>query len=206
MVGGGVVSWGCSGAMMPTRGATCAMRQMPGSKVAGMGIFDPERYFSRVSNVHVQHDLLDVGFVNVLLDMDNTVVSRATHDVPRDVRLWLSQAREAGVNICLLSNNWHQSPYKWSVELDIPVVAKACKPLPHAFLIARDKLRARSADTVVIGDQLITDVVGAHLLGMQAYLVCPLAEVDLKHTVLIRNFERMLLRESTPEGALVAKK
>lgn len=171
-----------------------------------MGVFDPERYFSRISNVHVQHDLLDVGLVNVLLDMDNTVVSRATRDVPRDVRLWISQVREVGVNICLLSNNWHQSPYEWSAELGIPVVAKACKPLPHSFLIARDKLGARSDDTVVIGDQLITDVVGAHLSGMQAYLVCPLAEADLKHTAFIRNLERMLLGESTPEGALVAKK
>ena len=167
-----------------------------------MGFFEPERYFSRVSNVHIRHDLLDRGIVNVLLDMDNTVVSRATHDVPLDVRLWLSQAREAGVNVCLLSNNWHRSPYEWSAELDIPVVAKACKPLPHAFMIARDRMNARSKDTVVIGDQLSTDVVGAHLLGMKAYLVCPLAEVDLKHTMVVRNFERMLLGERVPEGAM----
>ena len=166
-----------------------------------MGFFEPDRYFSRVSNVHIDHDLLDLGFTNVLLDMDNTVVSRASHDVPRDVRLWLIQAQEAGVQICLLSNNWHTSPYEWSAELGIPVVAKACKPLPHAFLVARDKLDARSANTVVIGDQLSTDVVGAHLLGMKAYLVCPLAEVDLKHTKVVRTFERMLLGERVPEGA-----
>lgn len=170
-----------------------------------MGFFDPERYFSRVSAVDIRRDLLDLGFDHVLLDMDNTVVSRATHDVPRDVRFWLSRARDAGVDICLLSNNWHQSPYEWSAELGIPVVAKACKPLPHAFMVARQRTGARSGNTVVIGDQISTDVVGAHLLGMTAYLVCPLAEVDLKHTLVIRRFERALLGERDPEGSYAAQ-
>lgn len=166
-----------------------------------MSFFDPERYFSRVSNVDIHADLLDAGIDHVLLDMDNTVVSRATHDVPRDVRFWISRALDAGIVICLVSNNWHRSPYEWADELGIPVIAKACKPLPGAFMVARQRIGARSANTVVIGDQISTDVVGAHLLGMKAYLVCPLAETDLKHTMAIRSFERRLLGARAPEGS-----
>lgn len=168
-----------------------------------MAFFKPERYFSRLSNIDIHKDLLDKGYVNVLLDMDNTVVSRETHDAPKDVREWIDAAKEAGVNICLLSNNWHTSPYEWALELELPVVAKACKPLPHAFFIARDRMNARSKDTVVIGDQVSTDIVGAHALGMKAYLVSPLAEKDLKHTVVVRNFERKLLGDMKPEGDAV---
>lgn len=167
-----------------------------------MGLLEPDRYFSRVSNVHIEHDLLDCNLSHVLLDMDNTVVSRATHDVPRDVRFWISQAQTAGVKICLLSNNWHKSPYTWADELEIPVVAKACKPFPHSFLMARHKLGSDRGDTVVIGDQIGTDIAGAHLLGMKAYLVCPLAEVDLKHMAVLRSVERLFLRDRVPEGSL----
>lgn len=170
-----------------------------------MTLLDPERYFSRVSRISVQDDILGVGFTHVLLDMDNTILSRATHDIPRDVIHWISQLRASGVAVCLLSNNWHQVPYEWARQLDLPVVAKACKPLPHAFIVARGKIGARSATTVVIGDQLATDVVGAHMLGMKAYLVCPLVEQDLKHTMAVRTLERAFLGDRAPEGATVSE-
>ncbi|MBQ9021960.1 MAG: HAD hydrolase-like protein [Eggerthellaceae bacterium] len=166
-----------------------------------MAFLQPDRYFARVTRISPAEDLVGCGFEFMLLDMDNTILSRASHDIPLDVKTWLRQVREAGVGICLLSNNWHSTPYEWAAELDLPVVAKACKPLPHGYIAARAKLGAKSANTVVVGDQLSTDVVGAHLLGMKAYLVCPLVEQDLRHTVVLRNFERALLGARTPEGA-----
>lgn len=166
-----------------------------------MPLLEPDRYFARVTRISPEADLAACGFENVLLDMDNTILSRLSHDVPRDVRVWLGEVRKAGIAICLISNNWHASPYELAEELDLPVVAKACKPLPHGYLAARAKLGARSANTVVVGDQLSTDVLGAHMLGMKAYLVCPLVEQDLRHTQVLRSVERALLGQRAPEGA-----
>ncbi len=45
---------------------------------------------------------------------------------------------------------------------------------------------------------------GAHLLGMKAYLLAPLVEQDLPHTLLLRNFERVVMGERQPEGAASA--
>lgn len=54
----------------------------------------------------------------------------------------------------------------------------------------------------MVGDQLFTDVVGAHLIGMPAYLVAPLVDVDLKHTQLVRKVEGLFLKEpGAPEVA-----
>lgn len=164
-----------------------------------MSFFKPERYFSRLSDIDIQRDLLDCGFSRVLLDMDNTVVSRESHDCPSDILCWLKAAQDAGVAVCLLSNNWHTSPFEWSEKLGLPVVAKACKPLPHAFLIARQLMGARSTNAVVIGDQVSTDVVGAHNIGMKVYLVDPLSTVDLKHTLVLRKLEALLLGDMVPE-------
>ena len=159
----------------------------------------PERYFSRISKIDVAHDLLGQGLDCVLLDIDNTIRSRETGEVPRDVRFWLSQAQAAGVRFCLLSNNWHADVQDFAAGLGLPIVAKACKPLPPAYLAARRKIGGTRKGTVVIGDQLSTDVIGAHVLGMQAYLLAPLAEKDLKHTVVVRKFERQLLGNMVPE-------
>ena len=165
-----------------------------------MGIVHPDRYFARISAIDVQKDLLGCGITHALLDMDNTLVSRASGDVPSDVRNWLSHARNAGVSFCIVSNNWHDTPRIHGRELGIPVVAKACKPLPHGLLAARAAIGARSNDTVVIGDQLLTDVMGAHMLGMKAYLVAPLSEVDLRHTNALKPLREALLAGFVPEN------
>lgn len=166
-----------------------------------MSLVEPERYFSRISMIDIQKDIIDAGFSHVLLDIDNTILTRDTHEVPRDVSFWLSRARSAGLTFCLVSNNWHESVYDLAKRLDLPIVAKAVKPLPPAFLVALGKLGAKRKDTVVIGDQLVTDVLGAHFLGMTAYMLQPLVEQDLKHTLLLRNVERAFMGDREPEGA-----
>ena len=57
-------------------------------------------------------------------------------------------------------------------------------------------------DSVMVGDQLFTDVVGAHLIGMPAYLVAPLVDVDLKHTQLVRKVEGLFLKEPVPQSGI----
>ena len=166
-----------------------------------MSFLEPDRYFARISRIDIDRDLLALGFRNVLLDVDNTILTRDTHEVPRDVGFWLAKARDAGITFCLVSNNWHEGVYQLANRLSLPIVAKAVKPLPPAFLMALRKLGAKRSETVVIGDQLVTDVMGAHFLGMKAYLLAPLVEQDLPHTLLLRNFERVVMGERKPEGA-----
>lgn len=166
-----------------------------------MPFFEPDRYFSRISRIDIRRDIIAEGYSHVLLDIDNTILTRDTHEVPRDIGLWLAKARDAGIKFCLLSNNWHRGVHELAAQLELPIVSHAVKPLPPAYLIALNKLGAKRKNTVVIGDQLITDVIGAHLLGMKAYLVLPLVEKDLKHTLLLRNLEQALIGHLQPEGA-----
>ncbi len=166
-----------------------------------MPFFEPDRYFSRISHIDIQHDLINCGFKYGLLDIDNTLLSRDTHEVPRDVGLWLGSARDAGIVFCLVSNNFHKSVYQLADELELPIVGRAVKPLPPAFLMAMHKVGAKRANSVVVGDQLMTDVLGAHLLGMTAYMLQPLVEQDLPHTLFLRNFERALMGGRKPEPA-----
>jgi hypothetical protein len=164
-----------------------------------MSLVSPDRYFSRITAIDIQRDLIDCGLTAVLLDIDNTIRSRETHDVPRDVHVWLAKARAAGIQFCLVSNNWHADIHDFAEELDMPLVAKAMKPLPPAFMAALRKLKAKTHQAVVIGDQISTDVVGAHALGMKAYLLQPLAEVDLRHMQYLRKVENMFVSGRTPE-------
>ena len=101
-----------------------------------MAFLEPDRYFARISRIDIDRDLLALDFRNVLLDVDNTILTRDTHEVPRDVGFWLAKARDAGITFCLVSNNWHEGVYQLANRLSLPIVAKAVKPLPPAFLMA----------------------------------------------------------------------
>lgn len=165
-----------------------------------MPLLEPDRYFSRLSHVDIERDVLGCGYRSVLLDIDNTILTRDTHEVPRDIAYWLARARDVGISFCLVSNNWHGDVQQLANRLSLPLVAKAMKPLPPAFLAALKKIEASRDETVVIGDQLVTDVLGAHLAGMPAYLLAPLVEQDLPHTLLLRNFERLVMGDRKPEN------
>lgn len=167
-----------------------------------MALLTPDRYFSRITDIDIARDLLGRGYRAVLLDIDNTIRARDTGQVPRDVGLWLGRAREAGVVFCLVSNNWHSDVYQFAGELELPIVAKAMKPVPAAFFAALAKIGAPRAEAVVVGDQLTTDVLGAHLAGLPAYLLQPLVKQDLAHTLVLRNVERAILGDRKPEPAV----
>jgi HAD superfamily phosphatase (TIGR01668 family) len=165
-----------------------------------MGLFEPDRYFSSLTRIDVDWDLARLGLTHVFLDVDNTIRRRDNDEVPRAVRVWLAKAREKGISLCLLSNNFHDDIYDLACQLDLPVVAKAMKPLPFGFRRAMKMLGATSVSSVMVGDQLFTDIVGAHVVGMKAFLVRPLVDVDLKHTMVMRRIERSLLREKIPQA------
>ena len=157
-------------------------------------LIQPDRYYSRISAIDIQADIIGKGFTHVLLDIDNTLLTRDTREIPDDVMEWLIRVQLAGVGICLLSNNFHGTVQAVAEGLQLPIVAKAVKPLPMAFLRALDVVGAPKDQVLMIGDQLITDVWGAHVVGLQAYLLQPLSDFDLWHTLLLRHLERAVLR------------
>lgn len=163
--------------------------------------FRPHRYFNRISDIDIRQDLLDCGITCVLLDIDNTIRSREDGLVPADVLAWLEEARTAGVKLCMLSNNWHANVHDLSRELGIPVVGKACKPLPHGYVAALSMMGAKARETALAGDQLFTDVLGAKLVGIRSFLVEPLAQKDLAHTLVLRQVQSRLLGGMEPEGS-----
>lgn len=126
-----------------------------------MGLFAPEKQFSSVAAIDAQWDLLRLHLTHVLLDLDNTLRRRDNDEVPLEVRAWLTHVQQKGIKPCILSNNFHENVFAVARELDIPIVAKAMKPLSSGFSARSLWSRAAWEDSVMVGDQLFTDVVGA---------------------------------------------
>ena len=150
-----------------------------------MELLTPDLRFERVEDITPEF-LLNRGFTALLLDLDNTLVSRESSRLEDSVITWIEELKEAGIACCLLSNNWHEIVHDYAAILDIPIVAKAMKPLPLAYIRALVTLGAHRVSTVVVGDQLFTDILGARLCVIPCILVKPLSTTDLWYTKVLR--------------------
>lgn len=165
-----------------------------------MGIFRATRYVASLPQVDIGW-LVSSGVELVLLDRDNTCVPRDAKEAPEAVSAWLDAARAAGLRLCLVSNNFHTSQVSRSArELGVEFVDHAMKPAPIALHRAMRLFDVGAEKTVMIGDQVFTDVAAGSLAGVRTVLVRPQSRSDLWYTHVFRVFERLALRGVTFDG------
>lgn len=146
-------------------------------------------------------ELAAAGVRLVLLDRDNTCVPRDTRTPPAAVLSWLESVRAAGIKTCLVSNNFHSDQVMASAsELGCEAVHHAMKPAPFALEAAMRRMGEPPEATLMVGDQVFTDVVAGNLAGVRCVLVRPQSRRDLWYTYIFRAFERLALRGKTFEG------
>ncbi len=134
--------------------------------------------------------LRSLGASHIISDIDNTLAPYETAVPDENLLAWFRLLENAGITIALVSNNEAARVEKFTLGLDIPAYAKVGKPSVKYLRMAMDKLGGSAADTVFLGDQLLTDVLAAHKLGIKALIVPPIKD---KATLFFR-FKRWLER------------
>jgi uncharacterized protein len=168
------------------------------------GLLRPDWYGSSLA--HLSFDALAMADITTLfLDMDNTVLSRKTHEVPPEISRWIADGRSRGLKLCLISNNFHAHAYEVAQTLELPVVAKALKPLPTGVFKALHLMGAQKEKSALLGDQLFTDILAARAAGIRALLVEPLAAEDLWYTLLLRRLQRHVLGDMSMDTERIAE-
>lgn len=157
-----------------------------------MSLVRPWRRERAITDVDVD-ELVASGVRCVLFDRDNTVVPRDTGVAPESVMDWICRVREAGIALCMVSNNFHSQQVEASAaELGCAVVHHAMKPAPFAVRRALAIVGVDASEAVLIGDQVFTDVMAGNLAGVRTILVEPQSTSDLWYTHIFRVFERAI--------------
>ncbi len=162
----------------------------------------PDAIVDAVTNVTLEL-LRGWKIQGVALDLDNTIVPWHTDKLEPGIAPWVTSVRAAGIRMCLLTNNYGPQAKSVARELDMPLVRGALKPLPAAFRRCLDELQTDASQSVCVGDQLFTDVLGAKLVGMRAVYVRPIAQRAFVTTRFLRWLERPVLarlRNETTQG------
>jgi HAD superfamily phosphatase (TIGR01668 family) len=129
----------------------------------------------------------------VITDLDNTLVEWHRPEATPEVEQWFRRLRQEGIQVTVVSNNNQERVRSFCEPLGVCFIWAARKPLGQAFLRAVREMNVPIEETVVVGDQLFTDILGGNLLGFHTILVVPVAQTDGFWTRINRQMERIAL-------------
>ena len=133
----------------------------------------PDRLFETYEEITPEY-LQQRGIRLLLSDLDYTLAPKYVPHPDDRVREWLRRMEEGGVQVMILSNN--RSSHRVETfcrELGIPYVGHAQKPRTTGFHRAMEQAGVTAAETAMMGDKLLTDMLGANLAGVLALMVEP---------------------------------
>lgn len=129
----------------------------------------------------------------LLLDVDNTLVQWKQESFSEPVLEWIGRAKAMGFDICIISNTRRvQRLKRLSEMLGVATVRGRFKPSRAMYRLALAKFKRRREEAIMIGDQMMTDVLGANRAGIDAIWVRRMEGKEFKGTALNRFIEGLL--------------
>lgn len=155
-----------------------------------MSIIDkliPDYYFNTIYDITPEL-MSTLGIHGLILDIDNTLV---TYDDPEpipSVLEWFDSMLRVGIKISFVSNNHAERVETFNSRLGYYALADSGKPFGDSVMKAMNAMHTSVSDTLIIGDQIFTDVYAGKRVGLKAILVDPIKD----KTTLFFRFKRLL--------------
>ncbi|AZU63406.1 YqeG family HAD IIIA-type phosphatase [Neobacillus mesonae] len=163
--------------------------------------FLPNEHFKSVLEISPEQ-LKARGIKGIITDLDNTLVEWDRPSATPQLVQWFEEIKKHDILVTIVSNNNEQRVKAFADPLKIPFIFRARKPMSRAFNQASRQMGIKKEETVVIGDQLLTDVLGGNRSGFQTILVVPVAQTDGLATKFNRFVERRIMNWFRKKGML----
>ena len=113
------------------------------------------------------------GVKALVLDLDNTLSMHGNPAAESGIPEWLDEMRELGIKMRVVSNNTTKRVAPLAAKLGLEFTANGAKPLTFGINKAIKLMGVSKAETLVVGDQIFTDIMGGNLGGIRTVLVEP---------------------------------
>ena len=120
--------------------------------------------------------LTGLGVTAILADIDNTLAPYEQPEPDERIRGWITSLAAAGIGIAFVSNNDAARVEQFNRTLGVPAYAKSGKPFKKSLVKAMNDLGGSLDTTVMLGDQLLTDALAGHNLGVKCLIVPPIRD------------------------------
>ena len=120
--------------------------------------------------------LSTLGIRAILADIDNTLAPYEQAEPDERIRGWIASLSAAGISIAFVSNNNAERVDLFNRTLGVPAYPKSGKPFKKNLRKAMTAVGGTKETTVMLGDQLLTDALAGHNLGVKCIIVPPIRD------------------------------
>ena len=139
--------------------------------------------------------LLSRGIKCLLFDLDNTVIASTEKKPSQKAKDLFVSLKQKGFKVIIFSNSPKIRVKQFQNFFEIDCYSNARKPHPGKFRKLLKAYNYNINEVAIIGDQLLTDVVGGNKIGITTILVNPLSDKDIIFTKLNRFLEKRKMKK-----------
>ncbi|WP_096434547.1 YqeG family HAD IIIA-type phosphatase [Alteribacter populi] len=163
--------------------------------------FVPDQYVPSIYDISIE-ELKERGIKGIITDLDNTLVEWDRPNATEELIEWFKKVKSYGIDIVVVSNNNEKRVKHFSDPHELTFIHSAKKPMTKAFNTACRLMKINKHEAVVIGDQLLTDILGGNRGSFHTILVVPVAKSDGVFTKFNRRMERVVFRWMERKGLI----
>lgn len=167
-----------------------------------MDLFIPDIYQKSIYTINYKK-LKKNGIKCLLFDLDNTVAPYKTSEPDVKVKELFARLGD-DFKIIIISNNSKNRLRPFKEKLNVDVAFNSRKPFKKKYKKILELYKFKIDEVACIGDQILTDILGANRMGFTSILVNRIAKYETIFTRFNRFFENFILKSLAKKKILVS--
>lgn len=152
----------------------------------------PDMYQKSIYSINYQN-IFECGIKCLLFDLDNTIAPIGIHEPTKKTKDLFKRLKEKGFKLVIFSNSGKKRLKPFKEILDVDCCASAMKPFSGSFFKVLKEYDLDVSEVAIIGDQILTDIVGGNTVGITTILINPVSTNDQLFTKFNRVIERRII-------------
>ena len=156
-------------------------------------ILRPKVYVNSIYNIDLKKLKKVKKIKGIIVDLDNTLIAWGKKEIDNRINDWIKEAKSLKLKLCIVSNNSSKRVTEFAEIFKIPYSSNSIKPFNAPFIKAIEILDTKNSETIVIGDQIFTDIWGGNRLKLFTILVAPIIKGDSIGTFFHSTLEKIII-------------
>lgn len=154
--------------------------------------FVPDMHAQSIYRINYEK-LASIGIKCIIFDLDNTIAPVNIKEPAKEAKDLMFKIKDLGIRPILMSNSGKNRVEPFRNGLEIDSCASARKPFSKNYKKILSLYKIKPEEIACVGDQFLTDILGANKEGMTSILVNPISKQDRAATWINRCIEKIII-------------
>ncbi len=139
--------------------------------------------------------LKERGIKCILFDLDNTIAPLSIKKPNKKIKDLFIKLKKMGFKLIIFSNSRKSRLKPFKEELEVDCAFNCKKPMTKKFNVILRDYKYGISEIVIVGDNIVTDVLGGNKVGITTILVNPISNKEHIDAKFSRLYERKIMKK-----------